>query len=146
MKQKQKPMTVLVLTLFAALGLPIGCGSSANDCEKADGVFTSGISEFCEANADVCMYCECYNQDLIMTNDGTCEAPPDVTGDEGSCEGDALASAQACLEDKEECKSSGANVPKMACQAEHLTDECTEDAECVLDMTCNTDTGLCVIN
>ncbi len=146
MKRTQRPLGITVLALLAVLGFTICCGSSANDCDKAEDVFTSGKSEFCKANADVCMYCECYNQDLIMANDGTCEDPPKDTGDEVTCEGDALAGARACLENKEDCKAAGASLPKSACQAEHLRDECTEDADCILDMTCNTDTNYCMIN
>ena len=133
---------VLVLAVFAALGMLIGCGSSGNDCDKAADVLISGMDEYCGANADDCVFCECYNAGQVVNANGECEDPGDP-GDPVACEGEALTGAQECLADEATCKASASSMMKMACQAEHMMDTCTEDADCVLDMTCNTTTGYC---
>ncbi len=136
---------VLVLAVFAALGMMIGCGSSDNDCDKAADVYVSGMDEYCSANAGDCVFCECYNAGQVVAEDGSCEDPTDPGGDPVACEGEALTGAQDCLANEAECKAAASSAMQMACQAEHMMDTCTEDADCVLDMTCNTTTGYCAM-
>ncbi|MBN2494591.1 MAG: hypothetical protein JXR96_08380 [Deltaproteobacteria bacterium] len=134
----------IVLTVLAALGLVLGCGSSKNDCEKAGDVMTSGMDEFCSGAAADCQYCECYNQGKIVNSTGDgCDDPP-APGDPVACEGEYLTSAQACLANEAACKASGSDLMKMVCQGEHVGDECEEDADCLFDMECQDMVG-CMI-
>ncbi|MBW2701491.1 MAG: hypothetical protein JRF33_11800 [Deltaproteobacteria bacterium] len=135
---------VLVLAVFAALGMMIGCGSSDNDCDKAADVLISGMDDYCGANAADCKYCECYNAGQVVNADGDCEDPANVDpGDPVPCEGDALTGAQNCLADEAACKAVLYDATESMCQAEHVMDTCADDSECVLGMTCDTTTGYC---
>ena len=136
----------IIMAVLACFGLALGaCGDDddKNVCEQAADVVLGGMDSFCSGQDDDCVSCKCNNLDQMVdvVADATCKEPP-APGDPVACEGAALTAAQACL-DLATCGSDAGDGMKMGCQAEHLADECTEDADCLYDMTCNADTSLC---
>lgn len=132
-------LLLAVSTLAGACG-----GEDADPCKEASEVFAAAQANFCTDQAEDCSYCDCLNQGLVLDPEsGDCLSAPAMNP--VNCEGLLEQSAQACLADETACAQDSTDLAKLTCQAEHLEDACTEDGDCLFDMTCNTNTGYCSI-
>lgn len=101
-----------VFSTIAICLLLTGCGSGANDCDKADDIQSAGISEGCAAQSGCC-YCDCFAQGKFMDPQAADCSCIEATG--GSCSGASLDAARECLADEATCKSNAKDLVASFC-------------------------------
>ena len=107
------------VTLMTICSLAAGCGGNGeNECDKEAKIHKAGLDEGCAGRSEECWACKCYNQGQeVLVETGPvyscvdkeqpepCLDDPDTPDvDECACEGEALTSAQECLDDEDTCK------------------------------------------
>jgi hypothetical protein len=94
---------LLSIPLILSLALP-ACGYSGDKCAQVERLRIQWIDEACRDQTDCCL-CTCWNdghKSVETPNPCTCIDPEPVGGE---CVGLALQVAEACLAEKEACKS-----------------------------------------
>jgi hypothetical protein len=107
----------IIFSLLAVCGFIFGaCGDDdgGNACKDAANLQIDAWDEACSGKEAECCFCQCWADGhqfydvMAYATDQTCTCVPMEDGNGGECTGDALEAAEACLADKEACKTAAA--------------------------------------